>query len=129
MLLQRLITAVVGLPIVVALILIGDAPYTVAVAAILALAALEFFAATDPENALPGHPRLRNTARALYQPRAPAALGATAVIALVIAVDKGFDEWTGVLAASIALVFAFLILRGDPESGLRDWLWVIGGVA
>src|SRR5881296_1807325 len=126
MLLQRLITAVIGLPIVVALILIGDAPYTIAVAAILALAALEFFAATDPENALPGHPRLRNTTRALYEPRAPAALGAIAVIALVVAADRGFNEWTGALAASIALAFAFLISRDEPESGLRDWLWIIG---
>src|SRR5213594_990491 len=125
MLIQRLITAVVGIPIIIALIFIGGAPYTIAVAVILALAALEFFSATDPEYALPGHPRLRNTTRALDEPRAPAGLGAIAVIALVVDADRGFHEWPGALAASLAMAFDFLISRGAPDSGLRDWLWLI----
>lgn len=129
MLLQRVITAAVGIPVIVALILIGDAPYTIAVAAILALAALEFFAATDPENTLPGHPRLRRTTPGLHEQRAPAFFGAAAVVLLVVAADKGVNDWTGALAAAIALVFVILIVGGDPERGVRDWLWVTGGIA
>ncbi len=129
MLVQRTITAAVGIPIILALILIGDEVYTAAVAAILALAALEFFTATDPENALPAHPRLRPTIRALHQQRPSAFLGAAIVALTPVAVDTGFDEWTGALALAVAGTFLFLIIRADPENGLRDWLWVIGGVA
>ena len=129
MLLQRVLTALVGIPVILALILIGDVAFTVAVAVVLALASLEFFSATDPENALPGHPRLRSTVRRMHEQRLPAYLGAAAIAGLVAAVDIGFDEWTGALALAVAGVFLFLIVRGDPESGLRDWLWIIGGVA
>jgi len=129
MLLLRVITAVVGIPVVLALILIGDFAFTAAVAAILALASLEFFGATDPENALPGHPRLHVTARRMHEQRLPALVGAAAIALLVIAVDAGFDEWTGAFALGIAGAFLLLILRGDADSGLRDWLWIIGGLA
>jgi phosphatidate cytidylyltransferase len=129
MLLQRVITAIVGIPVILALILTGDTVFTAVVAAILALASLEFFSSTDPENALPGHPRLQVTTRRLHEQRAPAFLGAGAIVLLVVAVDVGFDEWSGALALSVAGAFLFLILRGDPQTGLRDWLWVIGGIA
>lgn len=129
MLLQRVVTAIVGVPIILALIISGDAVFTVAVAVVLALASLEFFSATDPENAIPGHPRLRAATRGLHEQRAPAFLGASAIVLLVVAVDTGFDEWTAALGFSVAGTFLFLILRGDAHSGLRDWLWIIGGLA
>ncbi len=131
MLAQRVITAGVGIPVIVALILIGDAPYTAAAALILVIAALEFFAATDPEEApvLAGRARLQRLAPPLHQQRFPALLGAAAVALIVVAADSGYDEWTGAFAASIAAVFLYLVLRADPQTGLRDWVWVVSGVA
>ncbi len=134
MLAQRLITAAVGLPIILGLILLGGAVYTVAAAVILALGALEFFAATDPEDmgtalTAAARPRLQQTVRPFYRQRPPGYAGAAAVALMVAAADRGFDEWTGALALAVATVFLLAILRGDPQAGLRDWIWIIAGVA
>jgi phosphatidate cytidylyltransferase len=48
---------------------------------------------------------------------------------LVVAAHEGLDELTGTLALAVGAVFLLLILQGDPQSGLRDWLWAVGGVA
>ncbi len=129
MLLQRVITAVIGIPVILALIMIGGVILTLVVAAVLALASLEFFSATDPENALAEQPRLRLMERGLLEQRAPAFLGALGIVLLVIAADTGFDEFAAAFAFAVAAAFFFLIVRGDAESGLRDWLWMIGSVA
>src|SRR5436309_14087597 len=77
MLLRRVLSAAVGIPVIVALILIGGVPYTVAVAIILALGALEFYAATDPDTRPTGaaYPRLRRAAPTLCGQRVPAVPG------------------------------------------------------
>lgn len=131
MLAQRVITATVGIPVIVALILVGGAAYTAAAAIILVIAALEFFAATDPEEApaAAGRPRLQRLAPPLHRQRFPALLGAGCIALLAVAADSGYDEWTGAFAASVAGVFIYLVLRADPQTGLRDWVWVISGVA
>ena len=48
---------------------------------------------------------------------------------LVAGAYEGLDELTGALALSVAAVFLLLILQGDPQAGLRDWVWSLGGVA
>ncbi len=129
MLLQRTLTATVGIPVIVLLVLTGGAVYAIAAAIILVLASLEFYAATDPETAAtsPAHPRLRRSAPSLFGQRSPAFAGCAAVLLLVAGADAGFDELTGALAVSIAAVFLLMVFRGDPQTGLRDWLWVTGG--
>lgn len=131
MLAQRVITAVFGIPVIVALIVIGGALYTAAAALVLVIATLEFFAATDPEETpvAAGRGGLRRVAPPLRRRRVPALLGAAAVALLTVAADSGYDEWTGAFAVSIAAVFLYLVLRADPKTGLRDWAWVVSGVA
>ena len=131
MLFQRVITAVVGIPLIVAVTLIGGVLYAAVVGLVLALAILEFYAATDPETAAtsPKQPRLRRSAPSMFGQRLPAFAGCVAVAALVAGAYEGLDELTGALALSVAAVFLLLIVQGDPQAGLRDWLWVVGGVA
>ncbi|MDO8617111.1 MAG: phosphatidate cytidylyltransferase [Dehalococcoidia bacterium] len=128
MLAQRLATAAAGIPVVLALILVGGTLYTAAVAVILVLGVLEFFAATDPELKINAHPRLRAVQRPWYRPRLPALIGGASVVLMVAALDSGFDEWSGALVLAIAVTFLFLVLRADPDTGLRDWMWIIAGV-
>jgi len=131
MLLQRVLSATVGIPVIVALILIGGVPYAVAVAVMLALGILEFYAATDPETSAtsPAYPRLRRAAPTLFGQRMPAFAGCAGVVLLVAAAYGGLDDLTGVFAGLIAGIFLILILRKDAQTGLRDWVWVVGGLA
>jgi phosphatidate cytidylyltransferase len=120
MLAQRIATALIGVPAILATIYWGGTlAFSIALGAVLAAAALEFFAATDP--APSGRSRI-------LAPRPPALLGVAAVALLVAAAHNGTDWWSGALALAIALIFGLLILQGDTGAGLRDWLWAIGGV-
>ena len=112
MLLRRVLSAAVGIPVIVALILIGGVPYTVAVAVILALGVLEFYAATDPETSATSaaYPRLRRAAPTLFGQRMPAFAGCGGVVLLVAAAYGGLDELTGALAGLIAGVFLILLI-------------------
>jgi phosphatidate cytidylyltransferase len=56
-------------------------------------------------------------------------LGAAAVALLTVAAGAGYDEWSGAFTASVAATFLFLVLKGDPQAGLRDWVWSASGVA
>jgi phosphatidate cytidylyltransferase len=124
MLAQRVATAVVGIPVILVVTLIGGVLYTVIVAAILAVAALEFFAATDPEPAEAGSAGRRG----MFSPRPPAALAVGAVVLIALLAGYGLPETTGTVAFAIAAVFVFLVLRAEPETGLRDWTWTIAGI-
>lgn len=128
MLLQRVLTAALGIPVIVALILIGGALYTAAAAVILVLAALEFYAVTDPE-ARPVGAGVTRPAPPLHRQRPPALLGAAAVVGLTVTADRGGDEWAGAFAAGIGVIFLYLVLRADARVGLRDWVWAVSGVA
>lgn len=125
---QRVATAAVGIPIVLGLILLGGPVYIAAVAVILALGGLEFFAATDPETDSAAHPTLRTLRRPFYKPRASSMLGVAAVALLAVAADQGYDYWMGALVLAVGAAFLLLVLRGEPEAGLRDWVWIIAGV-
>lgn len=129
MLAQRLLTTVLGVPIIVALIVLGGALYTAAVAVILVLAVLEFYAVTDPVSRPLTSPGMQRPAPPLYRQRAPALLGAGAVLGLAVAADRGADEWAGAFAAAVGLIFLYQVAQAQPLTGLRDWLWAVSGVA
>lgn len=130
MLVQRVATAAVGIPVIVAVILIGEALYTAVAAAILALCVLELFHAMESRVDTAEDASLAQRLSDVFLSRSPISyVTAGAVVGLVIAADAGFDEWTGVLAGVIALTFVFLILRGDPETGLQAWLVSIAAIS
>lgn len=136
MLAQRVVTAAVGIPVIVGLTLLGGLLYAAAVAAIVGIAALEYYAATDLSRSRPGlgsgapgeHEGAGAGGAMLLRQPAPALLGAAAAGALAIAAREGFDELTGVLAIGVGAIFLPLVIRGDPEDGLRDLRWVVPGI-
>ena len=130
----RVATAIVGVPVVIALIWWGGAGYSVAVGVILAVAALEFYAAVAPASTNPS--LAENPLATLAQrplPRLlnqrPLGLLGIALIALLVAgAHNGADWWTGALALAAVLPSLWLIARGETERGLSEWLVVVGGV-
>lgn len=119
MLPQRVAAAVVGIPVIVGLILLGGPAYTIAAGVVLVLAALEFYSTTDPAAPEP---------RGLLSQRPLGLIGAAGVALLVAAADNGFEWWTRSLVLLVVLPFVPVILRGDTETGMRDWLWTLGGI-
>jgi phosphatidate cytidylyltransferase len=143
----RVATAIVGVPAVIALIWWGGAGYSVAVGVILAVAALEFYAAVAPAAPLPGeagpasrtagNPTLaENPVAALARrplPRLlnqrPAGLLGAALIALLVAgAHQDANWWTGALALAAVLPALWIVARGQTETGLTEWLAIVGGV-
>src|SRR6266581_8257362 len=129
MLAQRVLSAAIGIPLIVALTLIDGAPYIAAVAVVLAGAALEFYSATDPEAAVARRPASSGDKPSLANRRLPSLLASAVIGGIAIAASGGLDEMTGAFAAAAAAVFLLLLLRGDAESGLRDWTWLLAGLA
>lgn len=129
MLVQRIATASVGIPIIIAIILIGGALYVAVAAALIALCILEFFHAVEANGGSAGGTLAERLAEVFLQRRPIAYVAAGAGVVLTIAADNGFDEWTGALAGAIAVSFIFLILTRGPEGGMQDWLHAIAGVA
>lgn len=121
MLPQRVAVSIVGIPAIIGLTLLGGPPFTIAVGLVLAIAALEFFQATDPASTT-------GATRSLRHQRLPGLIGVAAIALLVAAADNGFDWWARALTVLVVLPFLPPILRGDTASGLRDWLWVLGGL-
>jgi phosphatidate cytidylyltransferase len=130
MLAQRVITAVIGIPIILAVTLIGGVLFTAVTALILAIAALEYFAATDPEfaEASAAHPNIRRVPPSLVDQRRVAWLGAAAAALLAVAAASGLDYLAGALAGSLATIFLVVMAQSDPREGLRDWTWVLAGL-
>ena len=120
MLRQRVAVAIVGIPVTIGLTLLGGPLFTIAAGFVFAVAALEYYAVTDPTSTA--------GSRRLFDPRLLGLIGAAGVALLVAAADNGFDWWTRALALIVVLPFLPLILWGDPQTGHRDWLWVIGGL-
>jgi len=123
MLAQRVATAAVGIPLILGAILIGGAVYAIAVAVILTIAALEFYAATDlvPHDSASGAVRI-------FRPRLAALVATCGVAVTALAATEGLDYVTGAIALSIAAVFLALVLVADPQTGLRDWQWAVAGI-
>lgn len=121
MLPQRVAVSIVGIPVIIALTLLGGPPFTIVAALVLAIAALEFYPATDPASAA-------GETRSLRDQRLPGLIGAAGVVLLAAAADNGFDWWARALAFLVILPFLPSILRGEMTTGLRDWLWALGGL-
>lgn len=111
MLAQRLITAAIGIPVIVGVILLGGIVYAVVAGAILALASLEFCAIAErPEEPRP-----------LWRPRFPAIAAAAGAGLVVAGAETGFDEWSGAIAAAVALTLVAALLRADPPRDFGSW--------
>ena len=134
MLLQRVATSVVGVPVILLLIWAGGAWYSAALAVFLVIAALEFYAAVSPapanttllENPLAAVSPLR-LPRLLNQ-RPLSLIGVASIALLVAGAHHGADWWTGALALGALLPFLWVILRAEPEHALLDWLRTVGAV-
>lgn len=131
MLLQRLVTAAVGLPVVIAVVLAGGALYAAVVALILAVATLEFAAAAAPTLSQRGLARaeIRPAFQRLLaqQPLAYVAVGLVGLMAA--AAYNGADWWAGSLVLGVFLALLWLIITAEREAVLDDWLWVVGALA
>ncbi len=123
MLAQRLVTAAVGIPLILGVTLLGGPVYTIVAAAILAAAALECFALLAPPDDSEQAPR------PLWWPRLPALAAAGGVVLIAVAADSGFDEWTGAIVEGIGLAFLLVLALGDPRDGLRDWTAIVATIA
>lgn len=117
MLAQRLLTAAVGIPVIVGLILLGGTVYDIVVAVILAVAALEFCVMVST-----GEPRppWRPLPWELIAP-----LGA--VLAVVFAEDV-VDDWTGAAAVLVALIMVGVMARGRPVTFSPAFLSVLAAL-
>jgi phosphatidate cytidylyltransferase len=119
MLAQRLATAAVGIPIILAAILIGGPLYAAVAALILALGALEFVHMIDPAD----------HARPLWRPTPAGILAVSGVVAIAIGADNGLDYWTGALVGGIGAALVLVVAFGSVEAGYRQWLGMVGALA
>jgi phosphatidate cytidylyltransferase len=130
MLVQRIATGAVGIPIIIAVIVAGGALYVAVAAAILALCVLEFFHAVEAPPAPSTDATLTQRLSGVFLGRRPIAyVAAGAAVVLATAADSGFDEWTGAFGGAIAISFIFLIITRKPVDGLHDWFHAIAAVA
>jgi phosphatidate cytidylyltransferase len=134
MLPQRVATAVIGVPAILAVIWAGGAWFSVVLGVLLFIAALEFYAAVAP--APTNATLLENPLAAISPVRLPRLLnqrplglmGAAFTALLVAGAHHGGDWWAGALALAAVLPFLWLIVRGNGERALPDWLHSVGGV-
>ena len=134
MLPQRVANAVIGVPAIIAVIWAGGAWFSVVLGIVLFIAALEFYAAVAPAPA--NATLVENPLAAISPVRLPRLLnqrplglmGAAFTALLVAAAHHGDDWWAGALALAAVVPFLWLILRGDRERALPDWLHTVGGV-
>jgi phosphatidate cytidylyltransferase len=114
---QRLLAAAVGIPIIVAVILIGGVLYTGVAAVILAMAAVELVSVLS----------LREDDHPLWPPAPAGIVAAVAAALIAIGADTGFDEWTAAVVAGIGLAFLVSLIR-EPEHGAGDWRAVVAAI-
>lgn len=119
MLAQRLATAAVGIPIILAVTLVGGPLFTAVAAVILALAALEFIHMLDAEAA----------GRALWQPTPAAFVAIVAVVAIVVGADNGVDYWTGALVGGVGLALLYVMALSTIDEAPAGWLSIVGAIA
>lgn len=133
MLLQRVATAVIGVPAILAVIWAGGAWFSVVLGILLFIATLEFYAAVAP----PANATLAESPLATVSPvRLPRLLnqrplgliGAAFTALLVAAAHHGGDWWAGALALAAVVPLLWLILSGNGERALPEWLPSVGGV-
>jgi phosphatidate cytidylyltransferase len=109
---QRLITATVGIPVILGVVLLGGVAYTLVAAAILALAAHEFVVMLTPRDDMLAGSSLASAT----------GIAAVAGVALItVAADTGFDEWSGAIVASLGFVFLAALVSAPGPDGLARW--------
>ena len=133
MLLQRVATAVIGVPAILAVIWAGGAWFSVVLGILLFIATLEFYAAVAP----PANATLAENPLAAVSPvplprllnqRPLGLIGAAFTALLVAAAHHGGDWWAGALALAAVVPLLWLILSGNGERALPEWLPSVGGV-
>ena len=116
MLAQRLITAALGIPVIVGLILLGGVAYDLVVGVILAVAAFEFCAVVAPRD---------GTARPFWQPTLWQVLAVTGTTLVVVRADR-FDDEIGVVSGLIALWLASTMIFNRPLAFSRfAWMGAV----
>lgn len=111
MLAQRLLSAAVGIPIIIGVILLGGPVYDVVVAVILGIAAIEFCSLFRPPESPP---------RPLWRVRPWELLVPLAIAAMVALAGEAADDGTGDVAIVIAIALAALVVRRRPVH-IRPW--------
>lgn len=128
MFLIRVASALIGVPVILAVIALGGFGFTIALGFVLVIATLEFYSLVAPA----ANPAVAELAPAglkrLFQQQPLGIIGAAFVALLVAAAHNGVDWWTGALALLVAVAFLWLVFRGQVEAALSDWLWATGGV-
>lgn len=110
MLAQRVATAAVGIPLIIGLIIVGDVWYVAAVAAALAIAAVEF----------------QHLRRPWLDP--VSILAAALAAGMAAGADAGRPEWLAWLAATLVIMPLAALVRPTGEPRTADLVWTLGGV-
>lgn len=110
MLIQRVASAAVGIPIIIGLIWLGGNWYTAVAAAVLAVASLEF----------------THLRRRWFEP--PCILAAVVVAGIVVGAHTGERMWWGWLAAGIVFPPVAAAINPTEDGPAADAAWAIGGV-
>jgi phosphatidate cytidylyltransferase len=113
---QRVLAGIVGVPLIFVLILVGGDWYVAAVAAALAVAALEF-----------QHPRFAGTSSLGWL--APMSLLAAAFAAAIAGGAHAGYQWVlWFTAVALVVSLAAVVVRFDAETALTDWSWTMAAV-
>lgn len=110
MLAQRVASAVIGVPVILALIIVGGQWYVGAVAAALAVGSLEF----------------QHARRPWLDP--VCLLAALLAAGIAVGAYVGRPEWFAWLAAALVLMPLAALLRPADGGGAIDVFWTLGGV-
>lgn len=119
-LLARVLSALVGVPVILGLIHLGGVAYALAAAAVLCAASLELTGALYGS----GRGPLR-----VWGQTAPAYLALAIMGLLTAAAHHGADRWAGALTLSVALSLLWALRRPRPVEALSLWLPLVATVA
>ncbi|MBL7208813.1 MAG: phosphatidate cytidylyltransferase [Dehalococcoidia bacterium] len=112
MLRQRIITAVIGLPLLIAAIWFGGPWFTLLIAAVAVLGSLEFY---------------RMAIRLEIQPITY--FGAACVLLLVFSPHCPYAATTSFLiTSSVAISLVWLLFRSPREQAFNNWAWTVAGI-
>lgn len=112
MLLQRVVSAAVGIPIILFLVLVGGLWFSLAVAIVLAIATAEF-----------------HSHAALYRrPLAMLSAALSALLGVAPAFTNAYILWPFLLTLAVLLLLTWTVVFATPESGLTLWMFSLASV-
>lgn len=120
MLAQRLITAAIGIPVIVGLIFLGGPAYDAVAAVILAIASLEFCVTVAHHEGPPRPP---------WRPLPWELIAPAGAIALVVLLPETDDSYTGPLAIGVAAVLVAVMAARIPLKFTPPQLSVVAAIA